>query len=79
MTIGITSGAFKWGLHYTRNTPFQQVLSIVPERNLRITNEYDRVINNATNSVALTIWHSGYLYARSSDASKGEVQSINKW
>jgi hypothetical protein len=62
ITVGITWGAFKWGVYYARNTPHPQVLSVEPEKNLIITNEYVKVMNNASDSVAFAIWHGGYLY-----------------
>lgn len=62
ITTGITWGAFKWGVYYARNTPHPQVLSVEPERNLIITNEFVKVMNNASDSVAFAIWHGGYLY-----------------
>jgi hypothetical protein len=62
ITAGITWGAFKWGVYYARNTPHPQVLSIEPERNIIITNEFVKVMNNASDSVAFAIWHGGYLY-----------------
>lgn len=62
ITVGITWGAFKWGVYYARNTPHPQVLSVEPERNIIITNEFVKVMNNATDSVAFAIWHGGYLY-----------------
>ncbi len=62
ITVGITWGAFKWGVYYARNTPHPQVLSVEPERNLIITNEFVKVMNNASDSVAFAIWHGGYLY-----------------
>ena len=62
ITVGITWGAFKWGVYYARNTPHPQVLSVEPERNLIITNEFVKVMNNASDSTAFAIWHAGYLY-----------------
>ena len=62
ITIGITWGAFKWGVYYARNTPHPQVLSVEQERNLIITNEFVKVMNHASDSVAFAIWHGGYLY-----------------
>ena len=62
ITTGITWGAFKWGVYYARNTPHPQVLSVEPERNIIITNEFVKVMNNASDSVAFAIWHGGYLY-----------------
>lgn len=62
ITVGITWGAFKWGVYYARNTPHPQVLSVEPERNLIITNEFVKVMNNASDSVAFAIWHGGYLF-----------------
>ena len=62
ITAGITWGAFKWGVYYARNTPHPQVLSVEPEKNLIITNEFVKVMNNASDSVAFAIWHGGYLY-----------------
>ena len=62
ITVGITWGAFKWGVYYARNTPHPQVLSVEPERNIIITNEFVKVMNNASDSVAFAIWHGGYLF-----------------
>ena len=62
ITLGITWGAFKWGVYYARNTSHPQVLSVEPERNIIITNEFVKVMNNASDSVAFAIWHGGYLY-----------------
>ena len=62
ITVGITWGAFKWGVYYAQNNPHTQVLSVEPERNLIITYEFVKVMNNATDSVAFAIWHGGYLY-----------------
>jgi len=62
ITVGITWAAFKWGVYYARNTDYPQVLSIEPERNVIITNEFVKVMNNASDSVAFAIWHGGYLY-----------------
>ena len=62
ITVGITWGAFKWGVYYARNTPHPEVISVEPEKNLIITNEYVKVMNNASDSVAFAIWHGGYLY-----------------
>jgi hypothetical protein len=62
ITAGITWGAFNWGVYYARNTPHAQVLSVEPEKNLIITNEFVKVMNNASDSVAFAIWHGGYLY-----------------
>ena len=62
IAAGITWGAFKWGVYYARNKPHPQVLSIEPERNLIITNEFVKVMNNASDSVTFAIWHGGYLY-----------------
>ena len=62
ISLGIIWGAFKWGVYYARNTPHPQVLSIEPDRNLIITNEFVKVMNNASDSVAFAIWHGGYLY-----------------
>lgn len=62
LTLLLTLGAFKWGVYYARNTPNQQVLSFEPERNLIITNEFVKIMNNASDSVAFAIWHGGYLY-----------------
>lgn len=62
ITVGITWGAFKWGVYYARNTPHPQVLSFEPERNLIITNDFVKVMNNASDSVPFAIWHGGYLY-----------------
>ena len=62
LTLGITWGAFKWGVYYARNTSHPQVLSVEPERNIIITNEFVKVMNNALDSVAFAIWHGGYLY-----------------
>ena len=62
ITVGITWGAFKWGVYYARNTPHPQVLSVEPERNLIITNEFVKVMNNTSDSVTFAIWHGGYLY-----------------
>ena len=62
ITVGITWGAFKWGVYYARNTDYPQVLSVEPERNIIITNEFVKVMNNASDSVAFAIWHGGYLY-----------------
>lgn len=62
VTVGITWGAFKWGVYYARNTDYPQVLSAEPERNLIITNEFVKVMNNASDSTAFAIWHGGYLY-----------------
>lgn len=61
ITLGISWGAFKWGVYYARNTDYPQVLSIEPERNIIITNEFVKVMNNASDSVAFAIWHGGYL------------------
>jgi len=62
ITVGITWGVFKWGVYYARNTPHPQVLSVEPEQNVIITNEFVKVMNNASDSVAFAIWHDGYLY-----------------
>lgn len=62
ISLGITWAAFTWGVYHARNTPNQQVLSVEPERNLIITNEFVKVMNNASDSVAFAIWHGGYLY-----------------
>jgi len=62
ITVGITWGAFKWGVYYARNTDYPQVLSVELERNLIITNEFVKVMNNASDSTAFAIWHGGYLY-----------------
>lgn len=62
LTIGITWAAFTWGVYYARNTPHPQVLSVELDRNLIITNEFVKVMNNASDSVAFAIWHGGYLY-----------------
>lgn len=62
ITLGISWSAFKWGVYYARNTPHPHVLSVEPERNLIITNEFVKVMNNASDSVAFAIWHGGYLY-----------------
>ena len=62
ITLGITWGAFQWGVYYARNTPHPQVLSVEPERNIIITNEFVKVMNNASDSVAFAIWHGGYLF-----------------
>ena len=62
ITVGITWGAFKWGVYYARNTDYPQVLSVEPERNIIITNEFVKVMNNASDSVAFAIWHGGYLF-----------------
>jgi hypothetical protein len=62
ITLVITWGAFKWGVYYARNTPPPQVLSVEPEKNLIITNEFVKVMNHASDSVAFAIWHGGYLY-----------------
>jgi len=35
---------------------------IEPERNIIITNEFVKVMNNASDSVAFAIWLGGYLY-----------------
>ena len=43
ITVGITWGAFKWGVYYARNTDYPQVLSVEPERNIIITNEFVKV------------------------------------
>jgi len=61
-TVGITWGSFKWGVYYAQNNPHPQVLSVEPERNIIITNEFVKVMKNATDSVAFAIWHAGYLY-----------------
>ena len=62
ISLGIIWGAFKWGVYYARNTPYPQVLSIEPDRNLIITNDFVKVMNNASDSVPFAIWHAGYLY-----------------
>ena len=62
ITLVIAWGAFKWGVYYARNTDYPQVLSVEPERNIIITNEFVKVMNNASDSVAFAIWHGGYLY-----------------
>lgn len=62
ITLGITWGAFKWGVYYARNTPHPQVLKVEPERNIIITNEFVKVMNNTSDSTAFAIWHRGYLY-----------------
>jgi hypothetical protein len=62
ITVVITWGAFKWGVYYAQNNPHPQVLSVEPERNLIITNEFVKVMNHASDSVAFAIWHGGYLY-----------------
>jgi len=62
ISLGIIWGAFKWGVYYARNTPHPQVLSIEPDRNLIITNDFVKVMNNASDSVPFAIWHGGYLY-----------------
>jgi hypothetical protein len=62
LTMLLTVGAFKWGVYYARNTPHPQVLSFEPERNLIITNDFVKVMNNASDSVPFAIWHGGYLY-----------------
>ncbi len=62
ITVVITWGAFKWGVYYSQNNPHPQVLSVEPEKNLIITNEFVKVMNNASDSVAFAIWHGGYLY-----------------
>jgi len=55
ITVGITWGAFKWGVYYARNTDYPQVLSVESERNVIITNEFVKVMNNASDSVAFAI------------------------
>ena len=62
LTLLLTLGAFKWGVYYARNTPHPQVLSVEPERNLIVTKEFIKVMNNASDGVAFAIWHGGYLY-----------------
>lgn len=62
ITVGITLGSFKWGVYYAQNNPHPEVLSVEPEKNLIITNESVKVMNNASDSVAFAIWHGGYLY-----------------
>ena len=62
ITVVITWGAFKWGVYYAQNNPHPEVLSVEPEKNLIITNEFVKVMNNASDSVAFAIWHGGYLY-----------------
>ena len=62
ITVGITWGSFKWGVYYAQNNPHPEVLSVEPEKNLIITNEFVKVMNNASDSVAFAIWHGGYLY-----------------
>ena len=62
LTLLLTLGAFKWGVYYARNTPHPQVLSVEPERNLIVTKEFIKVMNNASDGVAFAIWHKDYLY-----------------
>jgi hypothetical protein len=62
ISLGIIWGAFKWGVYYARNTPHPQVLSIEPDRNLIITNDFVKVMNNASDMVPFAIWHKDYLY-----------------
>jgi hypothetical protein len=62
VSIGLLYGSFNWGVYYARNTPNPVVLSVEPERNLIITNEFVKVMNNASDSNAFAIWHGEYLY-----------------
>lgn len=43
-------------------TPHPHVLSLKPERNIIIANEFVKVMYNASDSVAFAIWHGGYIY-----------------
>ena len=59
ITVGITWGAFKWGVYYARNTPYEKVLTQDYRGN--ITTGLVKIMNDQ-DGVPYAIWHKDFLY-----------------
>ena len=59
ITVGLTWGAFKWGVYYARNTPYEKVLTQDYRGN--ITTGLVKIMNDQ-DGVPYAIWHKDFLY-----------------
>ncbi len=59
ITAGITWGAFKWGVYYARNSPYEKVLTQDYRGN--ITTGLVKIMNDQ-DGVPYAIWHKDFLY-----------------
>lgn len=59
LTLLLTLGAFKWGVYYARNTPYEKVLTQDYRGN--ITTGLVKIMNDQ-DGVPYAIWHKDYLY-----------------
>ena len=59
LTLLLTLGAFKWGVHYARNTPYEKVLTQDYRGN--ITTGLVKIMNDQ-DGAPYAIWHKDFLY-----------------
>ena len=59
ITVGITWGAFKWGVYYARNTPYEKILT--QDDRGYISQSLVKVMNGP-DCQPYAIWYKDYLY-----------------